>query len=416
MYFRIGERRVSTASVAPLRYNRERVPDNSRRKLQFLYFDAGGGHRAAATALKAVIEQQQRPWDVELVNIQEVLEPLDIFRRYLRIRMEDVYNLLLRKGWTLGSGYMLKIMHGLIRLYHRGQVRVLAEYWRKNPPDLVVSLIPNFGRAVFQALQTSQPAVPLLTILTDMADYPPHFWMERQPQYYVCGTDRAVEQAVALGHSRERIFRTSGMILRPHFYEPLEVDRAAERVRLGLAAEVPTGILLFGGQGSRVMKSIVERLQACQQPLQLIALCGRNEALAAELRKIQGPVKVHVVGFTQDVPYYMHLADFLIGKPGPGSISEALAMHLPVIVESNAWTLPQERFNAQWVVQQGVGLCLPDFREITPAVESLLSSGRLAELRARTAAMDNRAVFEIQELLAGLLEKAPCGTSSSALS
>ncbi len=61
----------------------------------------------------------------------------------------------------------------------------------------------------------------------------------------------------------------------------------------------------------------------------------------------------------------MQLADFFIGKPGPGSLSEALAMHLPVIVERNAWTLPQERYNADWVLENEVGLVLPEFSTIS---------------------------------------------------
>ena len=52
----------------------------------------------------------------------------------------------------------------------------------------------------------------------------------------------------------------------------------------------------------------------------------------------------------------MLLSDFFIGKPGPGSVSEAVAMRLPVIVERNAWTLPQERYNAEWVLEKQLGL------------------------------------------------------------
>ena len=114
------------------------------KKLDFVFFDAGGGHRAAATALRLVIQQQQRPWEVRLVNLQEVLDPLDIFRKYTRLRLQDVYNLLLRKGWTLGSAHLLRGMHFLIRLYHPKQVRLLCDYWRQSRPDLVVSLVPNF--------------------------------------------------------------------------------------------------------------------------------------------------------------------------------------------------------------------------------------------------------------------------------
>ncbi len=73
------------------------------RRLDFLYFDAGGGHRSAATALKQVIAEQGRPWDIRMVNLQEQLDALDIFRKITGIRLQDIYNLLLKKGWTLGS-------------------------------------------------------------------------------------------------------------------------------------------------------------------------------------------------------------------------------------------------------------------------------------------------------------------------
>src|SRR5579862_1863787 len=99
---------------------------------------------------------------------------------------------------------------------------------------MVVSLIPNFNRALRLSLDAALPGVPLVTILTDIADYPPHFWIERQPQYLICGSDRAVAQARVLGHAGNEVFRASGMILNPRFYQPVTADRAAERQRLGL--------------------------------------------------------------------------------------------------------------------------------------------------------------------------------------
>src|SRR5450432_345242 len=127
--------------------------------IHFIFFGAGGGHRSAANALKSVIEQQNRHWTVRLVNLQEVLDSLDIFRKYTGIRLEDVYNLMLAKNWTLGSAQGLKVMHGIIRLYHRPQVRVLIEHWKKTKPDMVVSLVPNFNRSMYQAIQQVNPAI-----------------------------------------------------------------------------------------------------------------------------------------------------------------------------------------------------------------------------------------------------------------
>jgi UDP-N-acetylglucosamine:LPS N-acetylglucosamine transferase len=376
------------------------------KKIDFIYFDAGGGHRAAANALKAVVDSQQRatrgePWQIRLVNLQEVLDSLDVFRKVTGIRLEDIYNTMLAKGWTLGSGLGVQFMHGVIRLYHGATVRLLTQHWIDTKPDLVVSLVPNFNRAMYESLRKALPQVPYVTILTDFADYPPHFWMEAgQAQYFVCGTEKAVEQAHALGHTDDRIFTASGMILRPRFYEPVKVDRAVERARLGLHPTRPTGLVLFGGQGSGVMLEISERLRDTQ----LILICGRNEKLAARLKGQRADAPRFIEGFTQEVPYYMYLSDFFIGKPGPGSISEAVAMKLPVIVEQpNAFTLPQERYNPTWVRERRAGMVVDNFRGIAGAVKELLAS--LDSYRESVSRIENRAVFEIPDILATILEK-----------
>ena len=372
--------------------------------IDFIFFDAGGGHRSAANALKSVVEQQNRPWTVRLVNLQEVLDSLDVFRKITGIRLEDVYNLMLAKGWTLGSTQGLKLMHGIIRLYHRPQVRVLIEQWKRTQPDMVVSLVPNFNRAMFQAIQQVNPATPYVTVITDMADWPPHFWMEKQPQQYiVCGNAQAVAQARATGFDQDHIFATSGMILRPKFYEPITVSRQEGRLKLGLDPELPTGIVLFGGQGSSVMVEIAERLGRSGLKLQLIMICGRNDKLADRLRALKLDIPMHVEGFTSEIPSFMHLSDFLIGKPGPGSISEAIAMKLPVIVELNAFTLPQERYNTEWVQQHEVGVVLSNFRSIAEAVGKLIEPATLRQYQANAAAIQNRAVYEIPQILDQIL-------------
>jgi 1,2-diacylglycerol 3-beta-galactosyltransferase len=254
------------------------------------------------------------------------------------------------------------------------------------------------------------PAVPMVTILTDMADYPPHFWIERQPQYFICGTDRAYRQALELGHSRERVFRVSGMILNPRYYEPVEVDRDRDRAALGLDPHVPAALMMFGGEGSSAMVQIAKMLAASGLELQLIAICGKGQRVREALHRMSestGPrLRVHVEGFTREVPRFMRVADFFIGKPGPGSISEAVAMGLPVIIERNMWTLPQERYNADWVEEQGVGIALRSFKkEITGAVAQMLDPEKRCEFVRNVARHENRAVFEIPEILERILNE-----------
>lgn len=378
------------------------------RKVDFLYFEAGGGHRSAALALQGVIATQYPDWEVSLVNVQNVLDPIDVFRKVTGVRAEDVYNKMLAKGWTLESEYLLPLMHGVIRIYHRSQVKLFKKFWATRQPDLVVSLIPNLNRALFQSLQAIWPDVPYVTIMTDLADYPPHFWIERQPQYLICGTPRAAQQARETGIPPSLIFSVSGMILRPQFYQQPPVDVRAERIKLGLDPDTPTALIMFGGEGSNAMKTIAKRLGNTRKVnLQMILLCGNNKKVRRRLESLETRSRKFVEGFTQRVPYYMRLADFFIGKAGPGSISEAVCMGLPVIVERNAWTLPQEMYNTYWVEDQRVGKAVRNFRNIQPVVRRLLADGQLASMKVATGRVENRAVYEIPPILERLMELGP---------
>ncbi|MFY7855301.1 MAG: MGDG synthase family glycosyltransferase, partial [Rubrivivax sp.] len=319
--------------------------------VDLVWFNAGGGHRAAALALEQEIAAQGRPWTVRRVNLTEVLDPAARFQRLTGLQPEDLYNKRLASGFTLGLAQELKLLQALIRAAHAPLVARLARHWAATRPDLVVSLIPNFNRCLHDALQEARPGVPFVTVMTDMADHPPSFWIEPgRVQHIVCGTAHAATQALQAGVPAARVHRVHGMILRPEFHFPPAIDRAAERAALGLPTDAPVGLVLFGGTGSRVMAQIARELP----DVPLILMCGRNEALAQRLRDdaARSPAAARVVvGHTAEVARWMQRADFFIGKPGPGSLSEAVQMGLPVLTTRNAWTMPQERWNTEWVQQ-----------------------------------------------------------------
>jgi hypothetical protein len=367
--------------------------------LTIVFHDAGGGHRNAATALKTVLEEQYHPWNVRLLNLQELLEPIDFVRRATGLRIQDGYNLILKKGWTRLTPPLLALLQRTIQLHHSRIVRILRHYWAQHPTDLVLSVVPHFNRCLAQSIREETPHAAFVTLLTDLADYPPNFWIVPESEFIICGSQRAKQQALGMGHAKSRVYETSGMILKPSFYRKPEMDRAAERVKLGLKPDMPTGVVMFGGQGSASMLEIAKRLNESANQVQLIFLCGHNADLAAKLRALGLTKPAVIEGFTTRVDYFMALADFFIGKPGPGSISEALQFGLPVIVEKNASTMPQERYNGEWLLEKRLGMVVRDFREIGTAVEELLAEGRFEEFRRNVSAYQNHAIFEVPLVL-----------------
>jgi len=135
--------------------------------------------------------------------------------------------------------------------------------------------------------------------------------------------------------------------------------------------------------------------------VQLIMICGHNASLADKLRTLEPSAPRAIVGFTSQMSYYMQLSDFFIGKPGPGSISEAAQQGLPVIVVRNAFTMPQERYNTEWVEENGAGVVLDSFKLIRDGVAQV--AGNIDVYRAGVKRMHNRAVFEIPGILERIL-------------
>lgn len=410
----------------------------------------GGGHQANAQALKAIIAAQCSSWQTEDANL---------FQDILNFPLPEAYNLMLKLGWTRLFWPTVPWFNLYRRLRYRIWFNKLKHYWQQRQPDLVVSCLPFFNREFYYSLQQIHPGVPLVVLFTDFATDPPHFWLEtwqgESNLFTICPTARAQQQTLELGYPETQVFQTSGVILHPRFYqaisppewnkpgrtenaEPstsplkripvddiyavkndihavnaevianpdnqLQFDRSQERLKLGLDPDLLTGVVSFGGHGAANMLEIAQRLEASNLSVQLIFLCGKNQSLIHQLHRRSYRYPYVAQGFTHNIPYYLSLADFFIGKPGPGSLSEAIALNLPVITVCNASVFWHERYNAQWIQEQQVGIVLPSFRTIEDAVSTLMQPQTLQRYQENTKKIKNRAIFEVIEILQNVLD------------
>ncbi|MFW6358780.1 MAG: MGDG synthase family glycosyltransferase [Chroococcales cyanobacterium] len=371
------------------------------KKVHFMIYDMGAGHRSTANALKTVIQQRQLPWEIEIVEVFK-----EVFQQTIN---HYIYNdLILKNKWAkrINDPLLVPLFRLQIRLRHQTWLNQLKQYWREHQPDLVVSLLPLVNQVLGESVAAELPNTPFVTSMTDFADCPPHFWMETETQFLICPSELAVKQSQAFAYPKTNIFQTSGIVIHPRFNEPTTINRAAEKQRLGLDPNLPTGLVLFGGYGSNDIIEIAKQLEESSLNLQIIYICGHNDQLAQTLRRnLPNRFSSYVEGFTKEIPYYMDLCDFFIGKPGSVGISEALARNLPVITQCNhTTTLFQERASADWLVKNEFGIVVNNFGNVTEAVTQLIEPENFARYRANVKAYSNRAVFEVVDILEKILE------------
>jgi UDP-N-acetylglucosamine:LPS N-acetylglucosamine transferase len=364
------------------------------------FIDAGGGHRAAAKALIAAAASKRASFRVEAVNLQQVLEPLDFWKALTGRPIEQAYNALIQKGSTRFMVPLLHVLQTVIRLRHRPLVRCLRDYLAaRRRPAVVVSVMPNFNAVIRDALAASHPGVPFVVLLTDFADFGKRFWLVPGLDRVIVGSDQAAAQALAAGLPPERVSRTSGMILHPRFHPPPGSEAALRfRREAAIEPEAFVVLLLFGGKGAPEMERLAEELLSLRQDWHVIAICGDNPPLqgALEWRAPAHGGRLHVLGFSDRVAEALAASNLLVTKPGPASLAEAFHLRVPVVVTCNAATVPQERYNARYVGERGLGVVVREWSEVAPAAAALAAGTE--ELRAiglRLEALpENRAVFE----------------------
>ncbi len=369
--------------------------------IELIYFNAGGGHRAAARAIEAVLGVPGGRWQVRSTNLFEILDPQGQFRRYAGIAPEDLYNLRLRKGWTAGLAQELKLLQASIRIAHDMLVQRLHAHWLRSTPDLVLSLIPNFNLALGTSLQRALPEVPFVTLMTDLADCPPSFWIEPTlNQHLICGTPRAVAQALSAGVDPARVHRVSGMVLHPDFHAPLAGDADADRAALGLIRPADRcGDVRRPRRGDDEADCAGARRCAADpdvRPQRVARACAARPSIAGAARG----AGLH------DRSAALDAAGRLFHRQaGAGQLERGRAPGPAVITFRNAWTMPQERYNTEWVEENALGRVIRSPTGVREAVAALLDD--LPRHRAAVAQLHNRAVFEVPAIFEAIVAAQP---------
>ena len=172
-------------------------------------------------------------------------------------------------------------------------------------------------------------------------------------QQYFIPNVQLTNDFVAYGISRDRITAT-GIPVKQEFLT--QKDKTEARLRLNIGVESRHLVMMCGSMGCgpmfRILKQIVSILP---KDSEVSVICGRNKWLYAKLKHKYGAnSKIHIIGYTDQVPLYMDSADLYLTKPGGISITEAAAKKLPMaFVNAVAGC---EQYNMQFFIRMGAAI------------------------------------------------------------
>jgi UDP-N-acetylglucosamine:LPS N-acetylglucosamine transferase len=296
------------------------------RRVLILSADVGEGHAAAARALAAQLKSAPALTEVT------VIDGLAAMGRLLKPVVEDGYRVQLRfMPWTYTLIYGLlnhvpPVRALATRVLCLFGSRPLARAIAEHDPDVVVSTYPAVTVVLARLRRTGEVVCPTVATITDLTGL--FFWA--QP-----GIDMHM---VMYGESLSPVERIAGRdsvrlvapLISDDFLQarcPLQTRRA-----LGLPEEGRMVVVSGGGWGVGDVEGAVREFIDVPEASSIVVLAGRNEPLAAKLRRgFAHEPRVHVYDFTDRMPELLAAADVLVHSTGGVTCLEAMAAGTPVV-------------------------------------------------------------------------------------
>jgi 1,2-diacylglycerol 3-beta-galactosyltransferase len=348
------------------------------KRVLLLFSDTGGGHRAAAEAIRdALILKHGDAVRVELVDVFRSYSPFPF--KY----MPELYPIIINRGktpwgisyrWTNTRGRAKLISHGMYASIEKGLKRMLREH----PADVVVCVHSLLTRPSLHAFTQLEKRPPFIVVVTDLVST--HmFWYDKRTEMCLVPTHDAYIHGVESGLHPNQM-RVTGLPVHPSFAKGLK-DKASAREELGWDPELPAILLVGGGEGMGPLYKVARAINDEKLKCQVIVIAGRNKELKDQLEACDWNQPTRVYPFVTNMSLLMGAADVLVTKAGPATISEACIAGLPQILYD---AIPgQETGNVDFVVENEAGVFAPSAQAVTTALREWLTEDG-AEMKRRS--------------------------------
>jgi len=346
-----------------------------KRRILLMYITKVSGHRQATMAIQRALKQLDPNVEAPTINGFGYTYP----------RLEKVVNSAYMgvikttpKVWDYlyDNPKIVKKSKRIKEFLHKTSRAKIAGLIEKYHPDTVVCT-QAFPCGMVAAYKKAHNAdFKVVGVLTD---YAPHsFWINDGVDYYIVPSSEAKERFITKGVSEDAI-KVYGIPIRSKFSVQLNKQPLADKI--GLDLNIPTILVMGGGQGLGPIRDVVKSLLKIEMPLQLIVLTGVNKKLLKWLEKqktkkrkkktVQNKI-VLFYEYANNVDELMELATLIVTKPGGMTTSECLAKGLPMVIVN---PLPgQEMRNTDFLLKKGIAIRIDKTADIGEEIDLLLKS------------------------------------------
>jgi 1,2-diacylglycerol 3-beta-galactosyltransferase len=333
------------------------------KKILIVYGSAGGGHKSTAYAIKESFEAIYG--DKVQVDTVDVLSKQ--YGPIITSTAPAIYKTLIKSPKTWELVYKLtdtstgnKVLDKTVSVISRTKAKDIIDQYS---PDIIVSTYHFANSAILDYLNFSGVRIPFITVVTDIVTMMPT-WFNKDASLTIVPTEQAKKLGLSLGIESEKLSVIGQPISRN--FNQKKLSKEVARKKLNLNQDLPTLMVMAGGEGVGPLEEIAELFEDFEHPVQLIMVCGKNAKLKEKLESRNWKQKVIVYGFTDKIPEIMMASDYHLAKAGPSCIFESFACGLPLLLY--AFIPGQEEGNVGYVTDEGAGFWVPSGKDILTAV------------------------------------------------
>lgn len=253
----------------------------------------------------------------------------------------------------------------------------------KIKPDLIIAT-HSISVNVIEDLKKKGLKIPYILVVTDFKAH--YLYISKFVDAYITGSEYTKKTLIDRDIPENRIYPI-GIPINKKFYTFSTKEDLVDK------DDYFNILLMSGSFGLNDTSYVLKTLIKNTHKLRIIVVCGKNKTLKTSLTEFvkntkYADKKIHILGFSNDIPYIMEYSDIIISKPGGLTVTESIVKNLPLIIP---FSIPgQEQENIDFLVNAGCALYPHNYDEINTFVDKLIDDkDSLASLKKRLKSLSD---------------------------